>query len=82
MNRFDIREQDDLTSVEREITFAKTLYLQANPAKGVLDLTYLQKIHKFIFEDVYTWAGEAPRRIYDQGRRGVLPRRFDFNVCR
>ncbi|MDR0818739.1 MAG: Fic family protein [Oscillospiraceae bacterium] len=57
MNRFDIREQDKLSSVEREITFAKTFYMQANPFKGALDLKYLQKIHKFIFEDVYTWAG-------------------------
>jgi cell filamentation protein len=57
MNRFNIREQNSLTKIEREITYAKSFHLQANPVKGVLDLKYLQKIHRFIFEDIYTWAG-------------------------
>jgi hypothetical protein len=40
MNRFDIREQDELTKIERGISQAKISYLQANPIKDVLDLKY------------------------------------------
>jgi cell filamentation protein len=57
MNRFDIRDMDELSQIERGISYTNITHLQANPVKGVLDLKYLQKIHKFIFEDVYTWAG-------------------------
>jgi cell filamentation protein len=28
-----------------------------SPLKGTLDLKYLQRIHRFIFDDIYTWAG-------------------------
>ena len=57
MNRFDIRDEDELQQVERDISYGKILYLNANPFKGAFDLKYLQKIHRFIFEDVYSWAG-------------------------
>jgi len=57
MNKFDIRDYDALQEIERDISYAKILYLSANPIKGVLDLKYLQKIHKYVFEDIYSWAG-------------------------
>ena len=57
MNRFNIRNNDNLQAVERQLSYAKITYLSANPLKGVLDLKYLQKIHQFIFKEIYTWAG-------------------------
>lgn len=57
MNRFDIRDYDKLQEIEREYSAAKIALLSETPIKGVFDLKYLQKIHKFIFEDIYTWAG-------------------------
>ena len=57
MNVFNIRDYDKLQEIEQEISYAKMLKFDANPFKGTLDLKYLQKIHKFIFEDIYTWAG-------------------------
>jgi cell filamentation protein len=67
-------EHDNLTIIERDITFTKLFYLQANPIKGVLDLRYMQKIHKFIFEDVYTWAGRL--------RGGGFMHKGDTTFCR
>ena len=57
VNRFDIRNYNKLQITERKLSYSKILYLSEDPIKGVLDLKYLQKIHRFIFEDVYTWAG-------------------------
>lgn len=31
---------------------------KANPIQGNFDLNHLQKIHRFIFEDIYSWADE------------------------
>jgi cell filamentation protein len=59
MNRFDLRDDGKLQEIEREISYANIAELQANPLKGVLDFAYLQKIHRFIFEDIYTWAGRV-----------------------
>jgi cell filamentation protein len=57
VNQFNIRDYDKLHRIERDYSAAKIALLSANPLKGVLDLKYLQKIHRFIFSDIYTWAG-------------------------
>jgi cell filamentation protein len=57
VNKLDIRDNEELQKVERDITYPRIVYLNANPLKGVLDMNYLQKIHKYIFEDIYSWAG-------------------------
>ena len=57
MNQFDIRDYEKLQDTERKLSYAKITHLTANPFKGTFDLKYLQKIHRFIFEDIYTWAG-------------------------
>ena len=57
MNKFNIRDADKLQEIERRMSYANIVYLSENPLKGVLDLKYLQKIHKYIFGDIYGWAG-------------------------
>ena len=57
MNRLNIRDYNTLQEAEHKISYVNIAELQKNPFKGVFDLKYLQKIHKFIFEDIYTWAG-------------------------
>ena len=52
MNKLGIRDYDVLQEIERDISYAKIVSLGANPIKGVFNLKYLQKIHKYIFEDV------------------------------
>lgn len=57
MNKLDIRDNEELHKVERDISYSRIIYLGENPLKGVLDLKYLQKIHKYTFGDIYGWAG-------------------------
>lgn len=48
----------ELSIAEREITALRIAKLKDNPVKGNFDLKHLQKIHKYIFSDIYSWAGE------------------------
>ena len=57
MNKFNIKDSDKLQEIERKISYVNIVYLAENPLKGILNLKYLQKIHKYIFWDIYTWAG-------------------------
>jgi cell filamentation protein len=57
-NKFDIRDAETLSSAEREFTSAKIAYIKENPIKGKFDLKHLRAIHRYIFCDIYEWAGE------------------------
>lgn len=56
-----------LSDIERSITNDKTYELKANPIQGNLDYEHLKQIHKYLFKDVYVWAGMDR---YDIGIRG------------
>ena len=58
INKFDIRDMDSLMERERGFTSFRLTQLEANPIKGNFDLKHLQSIHKHLFQDIYSWAGE------------------------
>ena len=58
INKLNIRNAEDLSVAEREITAIRLAVAKAEPIKGNFDLKHLQKIHKAIFGDVYSWAGK------------------------
>lgn len=57
-NKMGITNGEDLQLAEREITAVRTAVVQANGIGGNFDLEHLQRIHKYLFGDVYSWAGE------------------------
>lgn len=57
INKLNIKTHEELVIAEREITSLKIAVAKARPIKGVYDLEHLKNIHKFIFEDIYSWAG-------------------------
>jgi fido (protein-threonine AMPylation protein) len=48
----------ELLKWESELTHARLIELDEKPLPGRFDLPHLQAIHKYIFQDVYAWAGE------------------------
>lgn len=58
INKLNIRNTEDLSVAEREITAIRLAMAKAEPIKGSFDLKHLQKIHKMIFGDIYNWAGK------------------------
>ncbi|RAX55595.1 cell filamentation protein Fic, partial [Helicobacter monodelphidis] len=49
---------EELFYREREISNKKTIELNANPIQGNFDYQHLKDIHKYIFQDIFTWAGK------------------------
>lgn len=62
VNRLNIRDEKDSDSMESQITLAKIPLLQREPIKGNFDFEHYKAIHKFLFEDLYNWAG-TPRTV-------------------
>ena len=58
VNKFGIKNEKQLSEIEADITFAKTSKLEEIPLKGNFDLEHYKSINKFLFEDLYSWAGE------------------------
>ena len=57
-NKLDIRDAEQLKQVEAALTALRILQLHAQPLTGRFDLDHLKAIHAFIFQDIYTCAGE------------------------
>ena len=55
-NKLGITNPEELKKTERDITFGK-LITPENVKSKKLDVKLLKDIHKYIFQDVYTWAG-------------------------
>lgn len=58
INKLGITDNKKLQVAERELTSFRINQLAMNPIKGNFDLKHLQRIHKHIFQDIYSWAGE------------------------
>ena len=69
INKFDIRDNKQLDIVESYITFAKISFLEQNPIDGNFDFEHYKSIHKYIFEDIYEWAGSI--RTVDISKKGT-----------
>ena len=60
-NKLNIRDNKFLKTAEEEITLIKQMELLKNPIKGNFSKAHLMNIHKFIFEDIYPFAGKIRR---------------------
>ena len=58
VNKLDIRDEAALEIFESDITVMKAAVLEANPLPGVFDFAHYKRVHKYLFEDIYDWAGE------------------------
>lgn len=56
-NKLNITDENKLKSAERSITSLRMAQLMQNPLDGKLNFNYLKNIHKFMFGDIYKWAG-------------------------
>lgn len=58
INKLGIKDGSELTAVEREISEQKELELVDNPIVGNFDSKHLCDVHKYLFSDLYEWAGK------------------------
>ena len=61
-----------LNSLERKVVSVRMLVLIDNPIHGDFDFNHLKSIHKFLFQDIYPWAGEI--RACDISKKNLFCR--------
>ena len=57
VNKFDVRVADELFKIENDITIYKLFIRRQKGITGNFDVAHFVSSHKFIFEDIYPFAG-------------------------
>ena len=57
INKLNIRDERVLSEIESQITFTKASMLEIEPIDGSFDFEHYKAIHKFLFDELYDWAG-------------------------
>lgn len=70
-NKLDIRTQDGLNDAEADCVVYRLKELAMNPLPGEYNTEHLLRMHHYIFQDLYEWAGE-PRIIAIYKEEDVL----------
>ena len=68
-NYLGIKDQGKLEAAERDITSYKESIFKDNPIKGKFDLKHLQDIHKYLFGDIYPFAGKIRDGYLQKGQQ-------------
>ncbi len=76
-NRYDLRNAEELSRLEADLTTRRLAELAAHPLPGSYDLTHLQAFHRRIFGDVYEWAGEIRTVTIAKGDLFALPQHIE-----
>lgn len=59
INKENIRNTEDLARYEADITMIRQFQIESeNPVRGKFGVAHLKKIHKYIFQDIYPFAGK------------------------
>lgn len=69
INNLSIRDEASLREAEALATYINASQLEANPIKGAFDFEHYKAIHRFLFEDIYGWAGEI--RTVNMSKKGT-----------
>jgi cell filamentation protein len=69
-NRFEITNEATLEATEADLVAARSRELAQAPLQGGFDLAHLQAIHRYLFGDLYEWAGQL--RTIDIRKGGNL----------
>ena len=73
INKLDIRDKAELKQAEEEFTAVKQMALLQEPIKGRFTKTHLFRIHRFLFEDVYPFAGHIRKEQISKGDTMFYP---------
>lgn len=71
INKYNIRDKELLEKLEIQKVFVKLLGLDVNPARipYTYDTMHLTKIHKYLFGDLYEWAGTFRKANFYKSER-------------
>ena len=78
VNKMNIRSLKELQEAEMNYTSARLFQIQENPVVGNFDFVHLLKIHEYIFQDLFEWAGKI-RTIDISKGESLFCRVFNIN---
>jgi cell filamentation protein len=67
INKAAIQEPKKLAIWERLVTSKRQAELAVHPIVGGFDLPHLQRIHAYLFQDIYDWAGQIRTDTISKG---------------
>lgn len=59
INHFDVRDEEKLNEIESVISSARYAEWLNKPQSTAFDFDHYKAIHRFLFSDLYEWAGEV-----------------------
>lgn len=68
INKMNIRDRDKLSNFEADITAQRLIELMYQPIKGRFGKVHLLNIHRYIFKDIYPFAGELRQEDISKGQ--------------
>ena len=72
-NRFNIRDHDELGIAETEASWVRRQQIAEGAVTGNFDLAHLQALHRWLFQDVFEWAGLLRTVNISKGTSSFLP---------
>ena len=66
-NKLNIRDQEELNNKERSLVSLRMSELNQSPIPGDFDLEHLKSINKYLFQDLYEWAGDIRKCEMEKG---------------
>ena len=62
INKLGIQDETELADTEAAIVLGKASLLDQQPLPGSFDFEHYKRIHRFLFCDLYDWAGQIYAR--------------------
>ena len=59
INKFDIQDEEKLNEIESVLSSARYAEWLNTPQSATFDFEHYKAIHRFLFSDLYDWAGEV-----------------------
>lgn len=75
-NKFGITDYSDLQAIETVYTIKRREELAALGVSGKFDSAHLRAVHRYLFQDVFPWAGEVRVVNLSKGTANFGPARF------
>lgn len=72
INKLNIQDAAVLSAAERELTSLRLAVAKSQPITGHFDRKHLMKMHKYLFSDVYSWAGQFRKVDIAKGNQFCL----------
>lgn len=69
INKLNIRDEEQLAEYETGLTLLKSMALEKKAIGESFDFAHYKAIHRYLFEDLYDWAGEI--RTVNLSKKGT-----------